>query len=200
MWRARDNPQDGESERKRKAQQVARGPRRPLQGGWPGAWLEGSRGTRTSRRSCSLLAEKEPTVSVGRQATSGFLSQGGHRRNLEAIPEVAEFVGREDRLLQGLEPADRNSVNYNRARKLAGECSPGLLLLRSTCSPTREGKPARVGCGTRLPEGWHKGRTMRGVQNPSFFRTTTGLCTVALGSSVKQGNACTHTIHHAQNQ
>ena len=37
--------------------------------------------------------------------------QGGHRRNLEAIPEVAEFVGREDRLLQGLEPADRNSVN-----------------------------------------------------------------------------------------
>ena len=43
--------------------------------------------------------------------------QGGHRRNLEAIPEVAEFVGREDRLLQGLEPADRNSVNYNRAQE-----------------------------------------------------------------------------------
>ena len=52
--------------------------------------------------------------------------QGGHRQNLEAVPEVAEFVGREDRLLQKLEPADRNSVNYNKAQQARRRVFAGI--------------------------------------------------------------------------
>ncbi|CAE7732569.1 unnamed protein product [Symbiodinium sp. CCMP2592] len=73
----------------------------------------------------------------------GLALQSGSRNNLAAVPETREFVDDERSLWTGLEPRDRNSVNYKRAQKAREAVFRGTPFAQRFLED-RPGKQARV--------------------------------------------------------